>query len=1495
MKNLNKNILRYLGKNKFITLSLSIFVFLVIMIFSMFQGMTSSMQKSYDTLVDNYNLHNVVIYDNWNQNAETSDVKKTEFYEQLDNLGIYYRQHESINIYSSDTDSTAKIIKYENDYLVDQLDVFEEKGLPINETNGRYLLPSGWDLEDIILKASTNLTVDSAKRENIFARQLLVYFAANSTLKSDATFGPQFSYVLDYIYSNPNFDPLNPSNSELSVSQIQKVQSYISMFVNQNDKDYTPPAIRGSRIAFMMEKKTLLGTPLNGYYEDPTSILAIVNPNWLSANNKEVLDFNEFVSAYTSKNINDVNSDDFVNDPMLINDLPRNTPSSMDTWINNLDDKYKVYVGKLPFVIIGTGITPDMMFPIINYDKLVPNPLTESIVYTNHSGYEKTDFSYGSSYHESYIACKYTGSETQSEITSKLNSYVEKYMAWPANVNAVYWFDDPNNILSPATLRVTFITQLLSVISGVTFGISIFIAILLIIVLCLFAKMFISSNKNTIAILMSNGISKWKIISNLTLIGLLISIVSIPIGYFIGMALQPIMYTVFSTYWMIPVNFAIFSAPWFFSLLIVPTIVFMGIIFIFSWYLLRKNVTSLLKEDQNVSLSKSSRYFKSIFNFAPIMIKFRGSLAFNSIAKIIFLTLSTITLSLAFSFISSSVNKIESAYQYELNTNQYAYQLDLVTPTIQSGQYYGVELGELGRTLVNNENQVVASKNYSSGLYKSAWNNSPLFQEYSLMHWASANDSSAYTNEIVYLKNLTEIMPIIDVTFGITGASTNPIEIVKSITPSNVLYTMYELMIDLASRQMSDMRPFNQAFAFKFGANGLPDTSLNSGYIQPISESTDENKINAYTFPTTWAIQNFGINNPNDWVLNYNNDENIGIISAPEIPGFESIENVLKMSREQIANLINNAYSTYSASTNTSDIPQYNDSIKYYSTDEIFSPEAISNIRIDPNNENIILFDVDIDKNSNKSLLTNRSLFTKQFYKSLEDISNWTNDEIQTKISVAQLFVDPFTSNTYYELNSKNALAVFGTHFKTTFINYVLLNYLDPAYSDYYFRIQYNQIVYNKETDEPYTNIEGRILNDNLNKDLLNICGIQQNSKFIKLYNNDGVLINDLLFNTEIDNPLIINNYVAKKYGLKVGDKLLINPENTVYRTTITNAAEFLEDPTIELEYDYSNIKNVEFEIVGINNTGNGSQLFTNMNTAQIALGLATAQDYNDHNKIASFPNEDNGYTIDVQMNNDYNTFGGFNGLFTSNQNSILLAENLSLYSLSGMYIASDAWEDSVTINTLIKNTLNNNKQISYLANAFNISVEDLQNLWKTYEENNADDFIKNVRNLYCTIYGKTSLNTVFESANSVEMSKVMFDQMSSLYDQVAMIVVALIILLCILAVILCSIMIINDMMKLIAILKTLGYSDKSNAINIIVGFIPSWLLTILISAPLSILAVNLFQQFVFTNLSIYIAISVNWPIFVVIQLFIAAIFAIIYGYSIYHFKKKDILTTIRW
>ncbi len=1474
MQNLYKNIFRYLFKNKFITLSLSFFIFLIITILSLFTGISNTMQNSYDSLVTEYNLHNIVIYDNWSNNLGDSQQKQDEFYSQLNDLGVYYRQYKSINVYSSTTQDTTKIIKYENDYTVDQLDVFEQYGLPLN-SNNHYSLPSGFDFESIIENASVKDEngIFLTNYDNIFARQLLVYFLANASWSGTNNFEKPFDDVLNYMYdTNNNFDPLNPTSTDLNTTfrnSITKVQGYINSFLDSNNTNYQIPLIKGSRITFGFQKLNN-NIPLYANFDDPSSNLAIVSPNWLHTNNKEVLPFSEFINQIGYSNNLSYNPN-----PTKINQLPKNMSSDLSGWINNLDDKYKVYANSIPYIIVGSGITPDMMFPIVSFDLIVPNPTSEAIVYTNNSGYERANFSFQSMYHESYILSKYNGKLSQSEILTKIKNLVSQYMSWPSNINAVYWYNDSSNTMSPVTSRVIFITQLLDTINGVTYALSLFILILLLIALCLFTTKYISNNKNIIAILISNGISKLKIISSMSLISVLISVFSIPLGYFLGLGLQPLLYhTVFEQYWLIPIKFNFFDPNLFFPILIVPTVIFILIIFIFAAYLLRKNVIQLLKEDQNIVLSKTTLFFRSLFNFAPIMTKFRGSIAFNSVSKILFLTLTTTILAVSFSFITSSANQISTAYQYELNTNKSAYSLELLTPTVQGGQYYGVNTNKAGQSLIGSNDSLVAQIDYSSSSnYKNAWNNLPLFHDYSLMHWSSSESSSAYTKNIIYLKNLVQIFPILDIQFGTGSLGSNPFEIMLNIAPVNQINALYNSMVELATRLMSDMRPYDQSYLFKF-------TSSKTGYITPSAS-------NSFNFPQTWAIMNIDENDPSNWALNYNNDANVGVLSAPEINGLNSltIDQIASLDPNELVKIINDAYNTYNSATSTEliNLPntdQQKFDIKYYPN--LFDNNTISNIRIE---NNCVLFDVDTTLNTTKYLMTPRSLFIKLFYKSV-DISNLSQDAIINQINTAQYFADPFSikdnnllNYTYYQKNTSNmtqGLLSIPMRMSINYINYVLRMYRDPAYQSLYFRCLYNQILFDQDTDEPYVYING--INNNNN--IVKITGIVENSKFINLYDNKNHLINNLLFDTSIDNPLIINNYAAEYFDLNVGDKITISVQNSVYRCSLeTNSViNYLEGVSDQIKYDTSNIHDVIYTVVGINNTGKDVQMFTNINSAQNALGLSTQSNYENNENLI--------------MNNHYNSFGGFNGIFTSNYNNLLLYQTLSLYSLSGLYPAIDSWEESATLLSLLKNTLNDSNEINYIANAFSISVDDLTRIWNN---NKTDNFINKIRNLYINVYGLSSLNAIFENANSVEMSKIMFDKMSLLYDQISTIVVTLLMVLSLISTLLCSTMLINDMNKLIAVLKTLGYDDKENAKNIVAAFIPIWLLSLMISGPITYFAVTLFKKFIFVNLLLYLSISVNWLSFFVIQLIIGVIFSGIYLYSLQYFKKKNILDTIKW
>ncbi|GHU30998.1 hypothetical protein FACS1894166_01640 [Bacilli bacterium] len=57
----------------------------------------------------------------------------------------------------------------------------------------------------------------------------------------------------------------------------------------------------------------------------------------------------------------------------------------------------------MPFFVIGSGITADFIYPIINIQHPTPNPNKECILFTNTAGYQEVFDSYRGNATENYL------------------------------------------------------------------------------------------------------------------------------------------------------------------------------------------------------------------------------------------------------------------------------------------------------------------------------------------------------------------------------------------------------------------------------------------------------------------------------------------------------------------------------------------------------------------------------------------------------------------------------------------------------------------------------------------------------------------------------------------------------------------------------------------------------------------------------------------------------------------------------------------------------------------------------------------------------------------------------------------------------------------------------------------------------------------------------------------------------------------------------------
>ncbi|MBR2652593.1 hypothetical protein IKD56_04620, partial [bacterium] len=276
-----------------------------------------------------------------------------------------------------------------------------------------------------------------------------------------------------------------------------------------------PFIVRGNRFTCTLTKfnKTLgIEIPATGYFEDPYGLLAVVSNDYVEANKKKIYSFTQFRNDISNV-VNTSQTDGLDLLPNKVSDFP-DIKSTLDinNWLDNLSDDYKIYVNNIPYLIVGSGITPDFMYPIISFENTIPNPRKEAILYANQSGYYRAETSFLSSPHESFLLAKYNGDLSKTAILNEINMLAKKSMSWPSNVTPAYWYNDLNNQLSPSSLRITFISTVISTFVGIVVALTIFVVILIVFAMLLFVKKFINSNKTNIAIIISNGVNKNKIL-----------------------------------------------------------------------------------------------------------------------------------------------------------------------------------------------------------------------------------------------------------------------------------------------------------------------------------------------------------------------------------------------------------------------------------------------------------------------------------------------------------------------------------------------------------------------------------------------------------------------------------------------------------------------------------------------------------------------------------------------------------------------------------------------------------------------------------------------------------------------------------------------------------------------------------------------------------------------------------------------------------------------
>lgn len=696
---------------------------------------------------------------------------------ELNKLPISYRSYKAIDINNNQQNVFYKVVESLPDYSINKLVIYD----------GNNLTPEQ-NLDNII----NNFHKDTNK----YSRMLLELLSKATWSDTDTL--KKINDTIKFFNDRPNENPYEYKkkvgySSPLYLHQVigyngtifgtEKQEGFIHQIIDK--KSFSN---KGFKIDFNVSFiNYVVGipvatVPIVASYIDYTAYQAVVTPSYLDTFNKSVFPLSEF-----NKHLKD-------------------SQEEFNTWFGKIDQSYKVPVDNTNYLIIGSGISPDYMYPVVSFDRPVPNYNNEAIVYTNPHGYERISDAFRGNNVESFIVGKFNKNANQEYVLNRINEIAQNLMSWPSGTKAAYLAGDLNNTLTPAALRLQFVPDTLTLTTIISTSLTLVILFLSVIVSIFIIKKFIESNRNNLGILLANGFKKFQIIIPIIVFLAIPILIGTIFGYLLGFALQIPILSLFLNFWTIPMSLAGFSVVSFVVVIIAQLVLFISLGAIFSIYSLRGEVSELMKDDSKYKMSKFAMLSKKPFLKFGVMASFRSAVAFQSLWRLFLLSVMSGLTIVSIVFSLSTNNKFNQAALDTYKSRNYAYSYKLITPTVEAGQYYAVPYQYSGMTLekglyfsdnklekLPSSSDQLISQNYLSSSYYSTTQSYPndpsleeLIKKYGNYHLLSAtDDNNGQAQDLMYLKNKTENQVIIDHFLGSLGIGANPWQIAIKLMPNN--------------------------------------------------------------------------------------------------------------------------------------------------------------------------------------------------------------------------------------------------------------------------------------------------------------------------------------------------------------------------------------------------------------------------------------------------------------------------------------------------------------------------------------------------------------------------------------------------------------------------------------------------------------------------------------------------------------------------------------
>lgn len=1179
--------------------------------------------------------------------------------------------------------------------------------------------------------------------------------------------------------------------------------------------------------------------PSNCEIDNWTAYFTNVNPEFMEANHKLTAQVNDLKS--------DAQFNSYIQNHPKITELRtlfidwmntltyQEIQAFVDSYVSKHNNQTIATGGNTNFIIIGSGITPDFIYPIVSITRTTPNPKSECIFFTNNAGYNRVYDGFRGNKTEDYIVAKFTNdisNREQQKILDSINAWAKEEMILSPGIKAAYFANDTSNVLNASAFRIAFIPSFINDINYVSYTLTLFIILLSLVICAIVINRYITINQSILGIMRANGLSKWVIAGSLLPFALIPSLVGAIAGVTLGFGLQWFVLKLLSNYWMLPTSILSINI---FSILIafgICLLIFMGVIYLTSYWVLNKKTVDTMKTDSQDNPNIIAKAAKTLVSKFGIITKFRVAVAFSSIWKLLVLVVMTSMTVSSLVFSTSINNKFEYAISKTNASRNYTYAIKLATPTTSGGQYIPTRFDYDVSKLEQND----------------------LFLAYGASGFNQAGNDS---RDNVYLQSSYYGNSNKKVTFDLSEVVPWWVPIKEfNVTFNGIDQEQLKEIINVSGTR----RDLNDVIDHEYYYSSLALNAAND-----LTHLIPPSKIDEYVAKYIPAITQTDSTGKSVYF------SNLFIPFMGDAVG-QAYDIFYLKNRIMTNGTLNYVVGAFGQTSDPWDIssslmPENVRTAAYKSSQEFFNyvGDALHNEQ---------------KTGSTKAILRNRLIQGLG-----EDLSQVQNE----------LVLNEKTGN--YEVNDKTALGdIFAVALNPEFIKLLTIAYSfgPSAVMDY--PITYNTVPI-KDDDETYTYLDVNEISSNSNSTIMGVKANSEHlSQYVNLFDTDGNnLINRITYTTtdlanKVDYPILVNAYAAHKYGLSEGSKITFKINNRADRIQHQ-----IRVDNNEIDPDYTDT--ATFTVKGIFTTYEGEEYFIDQDLANYLLRLKSH--LNDANQTGENVQPNNWYANEeLSIGNNANigyphdkigknakdglinisnyqaidheqyqlTPYGFNGVFTkSNEGGALLAKSMMLYASSGLYLSNDKFNSNVAFNTLKFGA--NTYMAAKAAGLLNTTLgQEITSLYNTLIANPSDENqqalaakANELAQLIVKYYGQQVYEALLTGANDKLSSNLVYTNISNTVNKVTKVVIGVIAVMVIIIIALVTNMIINDSKKLAAILKSLGYSDNQNAATYLSIYIPVIIIGLLISIGISHLMVNVYNAVIFGGIGIWINATVKW------------------------------------